>query len=197
MESMMKPATQRDLQAEVRRNQLLDIALALFAERGIENVTIKDLAAEASVAQGLIYHYFESKEDLLLAVMQRESPVLEFKTIIEQIYDYPVQEGLTVFAGEIAALLTKKRRVMRLLIREVLSPRATIMPEVIAIRSQVLSMLAAYFERRIAAGEIKGQPAIVVHMLVSSFLTLILLDQPLEPMVPHFVEILLEGIKAE
>jgi AcrR family transcriptional regulator len=52
---MMMPSIRRDLQAETRRNQLLDIALALFAERGVENVSLKDLAAEANVAQGLIY----------------------------------------------------------------------------------------------------------------------------------------------
>jgi AcrR family transcriptional regulator len=193
----MKTATQRDLQAETRRNQLLDIALALFAERGIENVTIKDLASEAGIAQGLIYHYFESKETLLLAVMQRDNPLSEFRGIVNHIYDLPVRDGLAIFAGEIARLLTKKRPVMRLLVREVLSPRSTIISEVVAIRSQVLALLADYFEHRKAAGEIKGQPAIVVHMLVSSFLTLMLLDQPLEPMVPHFVEIILDGIEAD
>ncbi len=51
----MKSPTKRDLQAETRRSQLLDIALALFAERGVENVSIKDLATEAGVAQGPIH----------------------------------------------------------------------------------------------------------------------------------------------
>ena len=70
---IMKQPTQRDLQAENRRNQLLDLALALYADRGVENVSIKDLATEAQVAQGLIYYYFQSKDALLEAVFQRHN----------------------------------------------------------------------------------------------------------------------------
>jgi AcrR family transcriptional regulator len=65
-----------------RRNQLLDLALALFAERGVENVSIKDLAAEAEIAQGLIYYYFESKGALLRAVFQRHNPFPQVQAII-------------------------------------------------------------------------------------------------------------------
>jgi AcrR family transcriptional regulator len=194
----MKPATQRDLQAETRRNQLLDIALVLFAERGIENVTIKDLAAEAGIAQGLIYYYFESKERLLVAVLQRESPVPEFREIIEQIDALPVREGLMIFGGQVATLLSKRRSIVRLLIREILSPRSGMLSEVIALRAEVLALMAGYFEHRKAAGEIKLQePLIGIHMLASSCITLVLLDQPLEPMVEHFVGILLDGIGVE
>src|SRR6266508_199415 len=75
--SEMKQPTRRDQQAENRRNQLLDIALALFDERGVENISIKDLAAEGQVAQGLIYYYFESKDALLEAVFQRHNPLPE------------------------------------------------------------------------------------------------------------------------
>jgi len=54
----MTSPTRRELQAQERRNQLIDAALALFAEKGLDNTTIKDLAARVGVAQGLIYHYF-------------------------------------------------------------------------------------------------------------------------------------------
>ena len=38
----MKYSTQRDIQAEKRKDQLLDIALTLFSQQGVENVSIKD-----------------------------------------------------------------------------------------------------------------------------------------------------------
>ena len=63
---MMNHSTQRDIQAEKRKNQLLDISLTLFAQRGVENVSIKELATEANVSQGLIYYYFQSKDELLV-----------------------------------------------------------------------------------------------------------------------------------
>lgn len=191
----MKPPTQRDLQAEARRAQLLDIALTLFAQRGVENVTIKDLAAEANVAQGLIYYYFQSKDELLAAVFQRHNPLPEFEAIIEQMSDLPAREGLLLFAQRVTELLREKRLVVRLLVRELLSPRSTSLEQVLALRKEGMALLTAYFERRIAAGELRPhQPLITIHMLISSLLILLLLDQPLDPFVPQLVETILDGI---
>jgi AcrR family transcriptional regulator len=192
---MTKQPTQRDLQAESRRGQLLDIALTLFAERGVENVSIKDLAAEAEVAQGLIYHYFASKDDLLLAVFQRHNPLPEFEAIAEQLADLPAREGLLLFAEHLAELLAEKRPIVRLLMRELLSPRSGLLNEVITFREEAIRLLTDYFRRQIAAGELRPHnPLVSLHLLVSSLLVLVLLEQPLEPMIPQLVETILDGI---
>ena len=193
---MMKPPTQRDLQAETRRNQLLDAALTLFAERGVENVSIKDLAAEAEVAPGLIYHYFRSKDELLAAVFQRHNPLPEFEAIAKELSNPPAREGLLLFAQRFAELLPEKRRVIRLLIRELLSPRSTMLTEVIALRQEGIALFSEYLQRRIEAGELRPhQPLVPMHMLISSLLILTILDQPLEPYVMQFVETILDGIR--
>src|SRR5215468_7224395 len=189
------PPTQRDLQAEIRRNQLLDIALALFAERGFENVSIKDLAAAAEVAPGLIYHYFRNKDELLVAMFLRHNPLPEFEVIVAELADLPAREGLLLFARRVSELLPEKRLVIRLLVRELLSPRSTMLTELLSMRQQAVALLSSYMERRIAAGELRPhQPLIPLHMLISSFLILLLLDQPLGPYVEQLVETILEGI---
>jgi AcrR family transcriptional regulator len=194
---MKKSPTQRDLQAEMRRNQLLDIALALFAERGIENVSIKDLAAEAGVAPGLLYHYFRSKEDLLVAVFQKHNPLPEFEAIVKEISDLPASEGLLHLIRRLAQLLPEKRRVLRILMRELLSPRSTMLREVITLRQEGIALFSGYLQSRIDAGELRAhQPLVPLHMIISSLLILLLLDQPLEPYAEQFVEIILEGIRA-
>lgn len=192
----MKLPTQRDLQAEARRNQLLDIALSLFAERGTENVSIKDVAAEAEVASGLIYHYFRSKDELLAAVFQRHNPLPEFEAIGRELADLPAREGLLLFAQRLIELLPEKRRVIRLLVREMLSPRATMLKEVIAIRQTGIVLFSEYLQRRIDVGELRPhQPLVPLHMLVSSLLILLLLDQPFEPYIVQIVETILDGIR--
>ena len=194
----MKPPTQRDVQAETRRSQLLEAALRLFAERGVENISIKDLAAEIGTAQGLIYHYYASKDDLLLAVFQRYNPLPEMKAIIESLYGLPIEDGLLQFANGLTALLEQKRHIFRLLARELLSPRSTLLDQVIPFRQELIQMMSGYFQERIEAGELKPQqPLIAIHMLVSGFLILTLLDQPLEPFVPPILETLLKGIQKE
>ncbi len=54
-----------------RRNQILDAAAKVFAEKGFHPTTIKDIATEAGIAHGTIYTYFESKTALLLGIFDR------------------------------------------------------------------------------------------------------------------------------
>lgn len=56
-----------------RRQQILDAALHVFAEQGFEGATTKDIAARADVTHGLIYFYFPSKEDVLIAAFEYQA----------------------------------------------------------------------------------------------------------------------------
>lgn len=56
---------------EVRREELLDCAQALFVERGYDDTTVNDIVARAQVSKGAFYHYFESKEAMLEALADR------------------------------------------------------------------------------------------------------------------------------
>ena len=50
---------------EDKRRQLLDAAVRVFARRGYHGSRVGDIAEEAGVAHGLLYHYFSSKEEVL------------------------------------------------------------------------------------------------------------------------------------
>ena len=54
-----------------RRNQILDAATKVFAEKGFHPTTIKDIAREAGIADGTIYNYFENKTALMLGILDR------------------------------------------------------------------------------------------------------------------------------
>lgn len=59
----------RQEQAQLRREQFIDTALRVFAAKGVDGTSIKDIAGAASVTPGLLYHYFTSKEALVAAVL--------------------------------------------------------------------------------------------------------------------------------
>jgi len=59
----------RDLNRRKRVQDLIDAGLSLFLERGIEAVTIDDVAREAGMAKGNFYRYFRDKSDLVEAVI--------------------------------------------------------------------------------------------------------------------------------
>ena len=66
----MKDAIHEQL-AAARRNQILDSAASVFADKGFHATTIKDIARETGIADGTIYLYFENKAALLLGVFER------------------------------------------------------------------------------------------------------------------------------
>src|SRR5689334_19321003 len=51
--------------APTRRDELLRIAGALFAQRGFKNTTVRDIADAAGILSGSLYHHFESKESMV------------------------------------------------------------------------------------------------------------------------------------
>jgi AcrR family transcriptional regulator len=61
--------TQADRRAATRR-KLLEAAEHLIAERGFEAASLAAIAEEAGVSKGAIYHHFQSKNDLLLALLE-------------------------------------------------------------------------------------------------------------------------------
>jgi AcrR family transcriptional regulator len=59
---------QNEIVREQRRAQLLKAAQRVFSRKGFHAANVADVAAEAKVSQGTVYHYFDSKEELLLSV---------------------------------------------------------------------------------------------------------------------------------
>ncbi len=58
--------------ADVRKNEILDIAEILFHEKGYTETTVEDILKESGIAKGTLYYHFKSKEDILLAMIDRE-----------------------------------------------------------------------------------------------------------------------------
>lgn len=59
-----------------RREQLLDIGRALFAERGFEGTSVEEIAHQAGVSKPVVYEHFGGKEGLYAVVVDREMRVL-------------------------------------------------------------------------------------------------------------------------
>lgn len=71
MSDTERKKTNRDLLAEKRRQQILDIARRLFAEKGFHATSMRELNKEIGMAEALTYHYFPGgKHEILQAVLQ-------------------------------------------------------------------------------------------------------------------------------
>lgn len=64
----MEPDT--PAQPASRRDELLDLAATMFAERGLKATTVRDIADSAGILSGSLYHHFKSKEQMVEEVLK-------------------------------------------------------------------------------------------------------------------------------
>jgi len=105
------------------RQRLLDIAEQLFAERGFYGVSIAAIASEVGLTKQGLLHYFNSKEKLYGAILQRISDDFQQQTEAEQASEEPI-ESLKQFYTALAEPTETNTRRTRLLMRELLDNNA-------------------------------------------------------------------------
>ena len=67
-----KRATRHRMTAAERRDQLIDIARGLFAERGFDGTSVEEISSRAEVSKPVVYEHFGGKEGLYAVVIDRE-----------------------------------------------------------------------------------------------------------------------------
>jgi AcrR family transcriptional regulator len=104
---------------EDRRTLIVEAAVRVFARKGYHAARVGDIAAEAGVAHGLLYHYFDSKEKLLETIFRETWS--ELLGALEQV-ERDVRPAGEQFRQVAAILLRSWRRdpdLVRVLVREV------------------------------------------------------------------------------
>ena len=79
----MQPARTR-LQVDVRRQQLLDLGLELFAGQSYDELSIDEIAKRAGVSKGLLYHYYPSKRAFYVAAVREAARQLLEQTDVDR-----------------------------------------------------------------------------------------------------------------
>jgi AcrR family transcriptional regulator len=84
MNSPSQP-TKKEIVTEFRTRGILDAARRLLQSRGVESVTMEEIAAAAGVAKGTVYLYFQGKEDLVYALLSQsgEKLIQGLKALLE------------------------------------------------------------------------------------------------------------------
>ena len=111
-------STRRDGAADKRR-LILDAAITVFAREGFHRCRVSDIAREANVAYGLVYHYFRSKDEVLDTLFtERWSLLLEAITAVDR-SDAPVRDRLRSIADFIIESYRNDPDLMKVIIVEV------------------------------------------------------------------------------
>jgi TetR/AcrR family fatty acid metabolism transcriptional regulator len=110
---------ERSAGAEEKRRLILDAAVRVFAHKGFHTSRVGDIAEEAGVAHGLLYHYFSSKDEVLDTIFRQTwSALLEEIDTIES-SDASAREQLQRVAARLLGSWQRQPDVIRVLIKEI------------------------------------------------------------------------------
>jgi AcrR family transcriptional regulator len=145
--------------AAARREQILETALKLFAERGFDATSTRQIAREAGIAEGLIFHYFPTKASLLTAILEdRLEGRKAFRTRLRPLLDdaggKPAPEVLHAVASGWLATLRRDEQIV-----VVLFTAAQVNPEVRAAWQGLIregtELFTGYLATRVETGELR------------------------------------------
>lgn len=134
-----------------RRRELLDAAVTVFARKGFRAARVGDIAEEAGVAHGLLYHYFRSKDEVLETIFRETWQLLAVETERIEAAEVPLREQLRRFARIYLGSWLMTPELIGVLVREIARS-----PQV----GQRVDEIAGVFrslERMVAAARDRGE----------------------------------------
>lgn len=139
-----------------RRQEILEAALRVFAERGFGGSTVKEIAREAGIrSPALIYWYFRDKQDLFKEVLGAKVPVVRAVADLARVMDLPPEEALTKLGRAYFAFERMDPRVLRLVVGEAIRRPEVAEAFVRGGPGRVLDFLKRYLERQIELGRLR------------------------------------------
>jgi len=151
----------REEQRDATRTRILDAALRLFAERGFRATSTKRIANEAGVSEGLIFHHFPKKRDLIAGTRRGSRLSTRIVQRLAEADDVPVADAMREIAQGFVQMGGGDNAEARLF--QIMIGESRTDPELGALFSQVngrvVSSIADYLRVRIEAGEVRSDLA--------------------------------------
>jgi len=154
------PRTLRPSEVEQFRDRLCDVAARLFAEKGADGFTLRQLAGVMGVSPMTPYRYFKDKDDILAAVRTRAFDM--FSEELERAYRNgatPVDRSNAV--GMAYEHFARTHAQAYKLMFDVSQPHEDSYPELVRAGARARRTLTQHLEDLIAAGIIKGDPVLI------------------------------------
>lgn len=161
---------------QARREKILQAAAELFAEKGYQRASVREIAACAGIAPGTIYLYFDSKGDLLLGLMMRLAEFEELGEEVRQAVQGDPRAFLTtMFRDRMGRLLDSEEILHAVLPQMLVQPalRERFQAQFVA---PIIKLMERYMTTQIERDDIQPvNVALTVRAVESMFIGLLLL----------------------
>jgi AcrR family transcriptional regulator len=152
--------------AQDRREQILNVATALFARHGFEGTTTRQIAEVARVNEAIIFRHFPTKEDLYWAIIRRKCNHEGRTRMIEERIALGGSD-LEIFSSIAEQMLSRTRtdeNITRLLLFTALERHELSQEFFQSFLAQQYELLAGYIRRRVAEGAFRDiDPALAAR----------------------------------
>jgi AcrR family transcriptional regulator len=158
------PRTLTEASLEAFRDRLIDAAERLFAERGLDAVTMRELAAAIGVSPMTPYRYFPDKDAILAAVRARA--FRRHAEALEAAFDDggPDPEAAASAVGRAYVAFALAHPEAYKLMFDVRQPSEEAYPELVAAAARSRATMTRHLEPLAAAGLLKGDTVFIGHM---------------------------------
>jgi len=128
-----------------RRSAILDAARALFSERGFAGTSVRDISSRAGCNVALISHYFGSKEELLVAVIQSEmnEDARSLGAVLSGAPDS--HAALALFVEEAIKQMAQDATLLRIGHRELMQPDSPLLDQLVPPIDGMITALSKHF----------------------------------------------------
>ena len=140
-----------------KRRVILDAAVRVFARQGFHTCRVSDIADEAGVAYGLVYHYFQSKDQVLDTLFLERWDVLLDAIRETDALDIPATEKLAAIAGFIIESYRHDPDLMKVIIIEVTRAANSFGGSHIGKINEAYELIAGVVKKAQAAGEFRSE----------------------------------------
>jgi len=148
--------------SEETRGRILEAALSVFRARGFEKATMREIAAEAGVAVGAAYYYFDSKEALVMAFYERSQREMQPEIVAALDHAKTLEARLRAIISKKFSYFAPNRRLLSALTAHT-DPEHPLSPfssETATIREEDI----ACFERAVADSGVKLPPSVAPYL---------------------------------
>jgi AcrR family transcriptional regulator len=198
-------STRRKRQVQRKKQEILAAATRVFAAKGFSAATTKDIANEADIGESTLYNYFDSKREIMLAIMD------EYK----QLFDADFREATALASRQAFVelidktidLFTSRVFFIRALVAEAWIDNDILENYVMARLRQIAGILGGFFSKEIEAGLFRPiDPQLVSRLAMGMFFALVIpmargvetapTHQARRALAEAMVSVLIDGIQS-
>jgi Transcriptional regulator len=164
---------------EDRREQILGAAIRVFAQKGFTRATNKDIAREAGITPGLIYHYFENKEAVLYAIIEGHSPLAMIRSLPSNILSQSPEVFLRFIGLQILTIVEGEEfvQLIRVFLPEVIH-NPDLSPVGANLLQQVSLFLSRYLDEQVQNGTLcSTDTTLAAQVFIGSFMGFVMRRQ--------------------